>query len=72
MIAYSENNDKLKFVGLSLAKPIDELPNPVLDLRLRVITQQRPGLGDVGESLRHVAGLRWLSIDLGALVERGF
>ena len=64
MMAYPESNDKLKFVGLGFAKPLNELFNPFLYLGLRVIAEQLYSLGDVSESLGYVSGLQWLLVDL--------
>src|SRR5436190_8699007 len=51
-------------VGFLLVEPIDEQRDTIFDLSLRIVIEQSARLRDIGKRLRHVARLRWLSIDL--------
>src|ERR1043165_185179 len=47
------------------AKPLDETPYAFFNRRLRVVAEEPPRFRDVGEGLRHVAGLRGPALDEG-------
>src|SRR5260221_11674110 len=51
-------------------KPLHELRYSGFNLRLRIVAKQMACFCDIGESLGHIAGLPWLSINFSAQVQR--
>src|SRR5450432_2550401 len=43
--------------------------DPFLNLRLRIVAEQRPGLRNVCKGLRHIAWLHWLLLDDGIQIQ---
>src|SRR5947209_8527543 len=57
---------------ITSSEPLDESSDALFDRRPRVVAEQAAGLRDVGEGLRHVAGLRGLTVNYRAASEFAF